>query len=121
MDSLLCVGPKHAQLEQRAFQRADDIATGSLSSVLYITRNDTRRRTVEDTWAASHDLFRLRAETLDAVVREWYEELQGLDLQTEKMEDRAPLTCPRYDKQIHGTSRSVSSVIKRGYPKRWIH
>jgi len=52
---------------------ADDL----LGSVLYITRNDARRGTVEDRWAASHDPLRLRAETLDAVVREWYEDLQG--------------------------------------------
>ncbi|ELZ43306.1 nuclease subunit B-like protein [Halorubrum californiense DSM 19288] len=32
---------------------------------------------VEDSWAASHKSLRLRAETLDAVVREWYEDLQG--------------------------------------------
>ncbi|OYR89365.1 nuclease, partial [Halorubrum sp. E3] len=32
---------------------------------------------VEDRWAASHDPLRLRAETLDAVVRDWYEDLQG--------------------------------------------
>ncbi|KAB7513527.1 PD-(D/E)XK nuclease family protein [Halosegnis rubeus] len=32
---------------------------------------------VEDRWAASHDPLRLRAETLDGVVREWYEELHG--------------------------------------------
>jgi ATP-dependent helicase/nuclease subunit B len=52
---------------------ADDL----LGSVLYITRNDARRGTVEDRWAASHEPLRLRAETLDAVVREWYEDLQG--------------------------------------------
>ncbi|ELY75812.1 PD-(D/E)XK nuclease family protein [Natrinema gari] len=77
MDSTLLTGPKHARLERRAFQRADDIATGSLGSILYITRNDARRSTVEDSWAASHEPLRLRAETLDAVVREWYENLQG--------------------------------------------
>jgi ATP-dependent helicase/nuclease subunit B len=64
-------------LEQRAFQRADDIATDSLGSILYITRNDARRSTVEDSWTASHEPLRLRAETLDAVVREWYEHLNG--------------------------------------------
>ncbi|RJX42951.1 PD-(D/E)XK nuclease family protein [Halonotius aquaticus] len=32
---------------------------------------------VENRWAASHEPLRLRAETLDAVVREWYEELHG--------------------------------------------
>ncbi|WP_245180853.1 PD-(D/E)XK nuclease family protein [Haloarcula amylovorans] len=77
MDTTLLTGPEHARLEQRAFQRADDIATGSLGSILYITRNDARRSTVEDRWAASHEPLRLRAETLDAVVREWYEDLQG--------------------------------------------
>src|SRR6056297_2042699 len=77
MDSTLLTGPKHARLEQRAFQRADDIATDSLGSILYITRNDARRSMVEDRWAASHDPLRLRAETLDGVVREWYEELHG--------------------------------------------
>ncbi len=77
MDSTLLTGPKHAQLEQRAFQRADDIATDSLGSILYITRNDARRSMVEDRWAASHEPLRLRAETLDAVVREWYEHLHG--------------------------------------------
>jgi hypothetical protein len=77
MDSTLLTGPKHVRLEQRAFQRADDIATDSLGSILYITRNDARRSTVEDNWAASHDPLRLRAETLDAVVREWYEHLHG--------------------------------------------
>jgi ATP-dependent helicase/nuclease subunit B len=77
MDSTLLTGPEHARLEQRAFQRADDIATGSLGSILYITRNDARRSTVEDNWAASHEPLRLRAETLDTVVREWYEDLQG--------------------------------------------
>ncbi|QRV18012.1 PD-(D/E)XK nuclease family protein (plasmid) [Haloterrigena salifodinae] len=77
MDSTLLTGSKHARLERRAFQRADDIATGSLGSILYITRNDARRSTVEDNWAASYEPLRLRAETLDAVVREWYEDLQG--------------------------------------------
>jgi ATP-dependent helicase/nuclease subunit B len=77
MDSTLLTGPKHARLEQRAFQRADDIAADSLGSILYITRNDARRSTVEDNWAASYDPLRLRAETLDAVVREWYEHLHG--------------------------------------------
>jgi ATP-dependent helicase/nuclease subunit B len=70
MDSTLLTGPKHARSEQRAFQRADDIATDSLGSVLYITRNDARRSTVEDSWAASYTPLRLRTETLDAVVRE---------------------------------------------------
>ena len=77
MDSTLLTGPKHAQLERRAFQRADDIATDSLGSILYITRNDARRSMVEDRWAASHEPLCLRAETLDAVIREWYEELPG--------------------------------------------
>jgi ATP-dependent helicase/nuclease subunit B len=77
MDSTLLTGPKHARLERRAFQRADDIATDSLGSILYITRNDARRSMVEDRWTASHEPLRLRAETLDAVVREWYEELHG--------------------------------------------
>ena len=77
MDSKLLIGPKHARLEQRAFQRADDIATDLLGSILYIMRNDARRSTVEDNWATSYDPLRLRAETLDAVVREWYEHLNG--------------------------------------------
>ncbi|WP_128478924.1 PD-(D/E)XK nuclease family protein [Halorussus pelagicus] len=77
MDSTLLTGPTHARLEQRAFQRADDIATDSLGSILYITRNDARRSSVEDSWAASHEPLRLRAETLDTVVRECYENLQG--------------------------------------------
>ena len=77
MDSTLLTGPKHARLEQRAFQRADDIATDSLGSVLYIARNDGRRSEVADSWAASHDPLRIRTETLDAVVREWYEHLHG--------------------------------------------
>ena len=77
MDSTLLTGPKHARLERRAFQRADDIATDSLGSILYITRNDARRSMVEDSWAVSHEPLRLRAETLDAVVREWYEHLHG--------------------------------------------
>ena len=77
MDSTPLTGPKHARLEQQAFQRADDIATDSLGSILNITRNDAHRSMVEDSWAASHDPLRLRAETLDAVVREWYEHLHG--------------------------------------------
>ncbi|WP_336022722.1 PD-(D/E)XK nuclease family protein [Halobellus salinisoli] len=77
MDSTLLTGPKHARLEQRAFQWAVDIATDSLGSILYITRNDARRSAVADSWAASYDPLRLRAETLDAVVREWYEHLHG--------------------------------------------
>ncbi len=77
MDSTLLTGPKHARLERRAFQRAGDIATDSLGCILYITRNDARRSMVEDSCAASHDPLRLRAETLDAVVREWYENLYG--------------------------------------------
>jgi len=77
MDSTLLIGPKHARLERRAFQRAADIATDSLGSILYITRNDARRSMVEDRWAASHAPLRLRAETLDAIVREWYEHLHG--------------------------------------------
>ena len=77
MDSTLLTGPKHARLEQWAFQRADDIATDSLGSILYITRNDARRSMVEDRWATEHAPLRLRAETLDTVVREWYEQLYG--------------------------------------------
>jgi ATP-dependent helicase/nuclease subunit B len=53
------------------------VAGDLLGSVLYIPRNDGRRRTVADHWAASHAPLRLRAETLDAVVREWYEHLHG--------------------------------------------
>jgi ATP-dependent helicase/nuclease subunit B len=77
MDSTLLTGPKHAQLEQWAFQRADDIAADSLGSILYITRNDARRSMVEDRWATGYTPLRLRAETLDTVVREWYEQLHG--------------------------------------------
>jgi len=75
MDSMLLTGPKHARLEQRAFQRADNIATDSLGSILYITRDDARRSAVEDRWDTPYDSLCLRAETLDAVVREWYEYL----------------------------------------------
>ncbi|MDJ1434606.1 PD-(D/E)XK nuclease family protein [Halostagnicola sp. A-GB9-2] len=77
MDSTLLTGPKHARLEHQAFQRAADIATDSLGSILYITRNDARRSEVEDRWATSHKPLRLRAETLDTVVRDWYENLHG--------------------------------------------
>jgi ATP-dependent helicase/nuclease subunit B len=77
MDNTLLTGFQHSDLEQVAFEQADEIADDLLGSVLYITRNDARRSSVEDRWAASHESLRLRAETLDAVVREWYEHLYG--------------------------------------------
>jgi len=75
MDSTLLTGPRHADLEQQAFEKAAHIADDSLGSILYITRNDARRSEVEDRWAEAHDPLCLRAETIDAVVREWYEAL----------------------------------------------
>ncbi|THE64259.1 PD-(D/E)XK nuclease family protein [Salinadaptatus halalkaliphilus] len=75
MDPTLLTGPQHARLEQRAFQRADDLAADSLGSILYITRNDARRSEIEDRWASFHRPLRLRSETLDSVVRNWYENL----------------------------------------------
>ena len=75
MDSTLLTGPKHADLEQGAFEKAENIAGDSLGSILYITRNDARRSEVKDNWADSHKPLCLRAETIDAVVREWYETL----------------------------------------------
>ncbi|UPM45328.1 PD-(D/E)XK nuclease family protein [Halocatena salina] len=77
MNATLLTGPQHARLEQQAFQQADALADDSLGSILYITRNDARRSHVEDAWAEAHRPLRLRAETLDAVVREWYEALEG--------------------------------------------
>jgi len=77
MEKTLLTGPKHARLEQVAFERADRIAEQSLGAILYITRNDARRASVEDRWAESHQPLRLRADTLDAIVREWYEDLYG--------------------------------------------
>jgi len=77
MNNTLLTGSQHSRLEQAAFERADQVADDLLGSILYITRNDARRSMVEDSWAASHDPLRLRAETLDAVVREWYEHLHG--------------------------------------------
>ncbi|WP_435066693.1 PD-(D/E)XK nuclease family protein [Haloplanus sp. C73] len=77
MHATLLTGSRHARLEQAAFERAAESAGESLGSVLYITRNDARRSDVEDAWADSYDPLRLRAETLDGVVREWYEELHG--------------------------------------------
>ena len=76
MSSTLLTGPQHTRLERVAFEMAAEIAENSLGSVLYITRNDVRRTEVEDNWAATHDPLCLRAETLDAVVQDWYEELQ---------------------------------------------
>jgi len=77
MTPTLLTGSQHAHLEKAAFERAAEIAENSLGSVLYITRNDARRSEVEDNWATTHDPLSLRAETLDAVVREWYEHLHG--------------------------------------------
>jgi len=77
MDSTLLTGPKHSLLEEKAFQKANTVAGDSLGSILYITRNDARRGHVEDAWADTHRPLRLRAETLDAVVRDWYEAVDG--------------------------------------------
>ncbi|WP_226023611.1 PD-(D/E)XK nuclease family protein [Halomicrobium salinisoli] len=77
MKNTLLTGSQHSRLEQAAFERADLVADDFLGSVLYITRNDARRSAVEDSWATSHEPLRLRAETLDTVVREWYEDLHG--------------------------------------------
>lgn len=73
MDSTLLTGPQHAGLEQVALDAANEIADESLGSILYITRNDARRSGVEDRWAESYRPLCLTAETLDAVVRDWYE------------------------------------------------
>jgi len=75
MESTLLTGPTHAHLEQKAFEKAAHIADDSLGSILYITRNDARRSEAEGRWADSHNPLCLRAETIDAVVREWYEAL----------------------------------------------
>ena len=48
MDSTLLTGPKHADLERKAFEKAANIADDSLGSVLYIARNDARRSEVKD-------------------------------------------------------------------------
>jgi ATP-dependent helicase/nuclease subunit B len=77
MTNTLLTGPQHARLEQAAFDRAATAADGRPGSILYLTRNDARRSQVEDSWAAAYNPLRLRAETLDAVVREWYEQLHG--------------------------------------------
>lgn len=77
MRSRLLTGPRHTRLERRAFRRADEIASDSLGSILYVVRNDARRSHVEDRWANSYRPLRLRVETLDAVVRDWYEDLEG--------------------------------------------
>ena len=77
MAPTLLVGPQHAALEQTAFARVDEIAGETLGSVLYITRNDARRSEVEDRWAETHRPLRLTAETLDAVVLDWYEATHG--------------------------------------------
>ena len=77
MKSTLLTSSQHTRLEQVAFERADRTAAVLPGSILYITRNDARRSAVEDRWATSYKPLRLRAETLDAVVREWYEHLNG--------------------------------------------
>jgi ATP-dependent helicase/nuclease subunit B len=77
MNNTLLTGSQHSRLEQAAFERAGDMTNDLPGSVLYITRNDARRSEVEDNWATTHDPLCLRAETLDAVVREWYEDLLG--------------------------------------------
>ncbi len=77
MDSILLTGPRHRDLEARAFEIADETAGDSLGSVLYIPRNDARRSSIEDAWAEEHRPLRLRAETLDTVVHEWFEQLVG--------------------------------------------
>lgn len=75
MAPTLLTGPQHARLEQVAFETANEIADESLGSILYITRNDARRSEVEDRWAESYRSLRLTAETLDSVVRDWYESI----------------------------------------------
>ncbi|SIS16586.1 PD-(D/E)XK nuclease family protein [Natronorubrum thiooxidans] len=77
MDSTLLTGPRHRDLETRAFNIAERTAGDAPGSILYIPRNDARRSSVEDTWAETHQPLRLRTETLDAVVHEWYEQLEG--------------------------------------------
>jgi ATP-dependent helicase/nuclease subunit B len=77
MDSTLLTGPKHSLLEEQAFQKANTVAGDLLGSILYVTRNDARRGHIEDAWADTHGPLHLRAETLDAVVRDWYEALDG--------------------------------------------
>lgn len=77
MDPTLLTGPRHRDLESRAFELADTLADETPGSILYLTRNDARRSSVEDAWADEHRPLRLRAETLDAVVLEWYERLEG--------------------------------------------
>lgn len=77
MPQSILTGPRHSNLEQAAFERADQRAGDLPGSVLYITRNDARRSAVEDRWSESYASLRLRAETLDAIVREWYENLHG--------------------------------------------
>jgi len=77
MDSILLTGPRHTRLEQTAFERADEIADDSPGSILYLARNDARRSEVEDRWAESYRPLRLRAETLDAVVQDWYETIDS--------------------------------------------
>ncbi|ELZ80240.1 nuclease subunit B-like protein [Haloferax elongans ATCC BAA-1513] len=64
-------------MEEQAFRKANTVSGDSLGSILYITRNDARRSHVEDAWADTYRPLRLRAETLDSVVRDWYEELDG--------------------------------------------
>ncbi|AWB28399.1 PD-(D/E)XK nuclease family protein [Halococcoides cellulosivorans] len=77
MQQTLLTGPRHSNLEQAAFERADQRAGELPGSVLYIARNDARRTSVEDHWSESYAPLRLRAETLDAIVRDWYEDLHG--------------------------------------------
>lgn len=77
MAPTVLTGPRHRTLETRAFQVADEVAGDAMGSVLYLARNDTRRERIEDAWAETHRPLRLRAETLDAVVRDWYERLEG--------------------------------------------
>lgn len=77
MKSTLLTGPRHTRLERRAFRLSDKNASDTLGSILYVVRNDARRSHVEDRWAKSYRPLRLRVETLDAVVRDLYEDLEG--------------------------------------------
>jgi ATP-dependent helicase/nuclease subunit B len=77
MNRMLFSGSQHHHLETQAFQTAEQIAEDSIGSVLYLTRNDARRSHVADKWAETHKPLQLRTETLDSIVREWYEKLEG--------------------------------------------
>jgi len=64
MDSTLLTGPKHADLERKAFEKAANIADDSLGSVLLIARNDARRSEAKGRWAEAHKPLCLHAETM---------------------------------------------------------